>query len=389
MMRKLLLALMAMTLCSAAHAAASGQISTDLNIPFPVPTVLNSTVSVRTDGFDWSSAELIVTSATIGAVAFSDGQLSSATIKVTSAPVGGIPYPGTICVAGVCATYGIGLSPTATGQYVYPYDQYGVSSNTAQGICNWILGNNQLQTEVTCSAPGGQSVVYTTATIAGFNYALYSSSQAAITMGSSNLTITGATSAGFSVGGGSSSYIYNGTTIYLPSHKFGTGLAVFISTAANPSQNIYYSTASVGGTITRLAPGTTYYSIAVDANDIGLSLTSTGAVAGAYLNFTSSASLTATDTFTMNAVPLAGQPTLTWVISNDNTNWVPFTTTTFGQTITSPIMTLGGTGNVYTATGTVRMTDFGHLNYSWIGVSVSSITTGGLNITGKIAGSTP
>ena len=204
---------------------------TDTSLPFANPVAYASTTSMRTDGFDWSSGQLIVTSATVAGQSFTDGSISTVTIFVTSTPSGGMIYPGQICIAGVCATQGIGLTPNATSQYIFPYDALGFSSNTAQGICNWILGNTQLQGAVTCSAPLGQSVVYASSTVVGLftNYAVSSTSGPQVGFGD------GKVGSGFMTGGTNSAYTIGSSSITMVSSTatFSTGFQVYLTTGSN------------------------------------------------------------------------------------------------------------------------------------------------------------
>ena len=364
-------ALAALFLCRSGRAAVQA---------FPIVggnVAASSTVSLKTDGFNWASAQLLVTSVTVPALTFTDGSQSTATITVTSAPIGGFVYPGQICIAGICATYQIGLSPTATGQYTYPYDANGISSNTAQGICNWILGNQQLQSIVTCHAPSGQNVIYATSTISGIasNFPVFSSSATQVGFGVGKIGV------GFMTGGTNSAYAQGSQTILIPNQNYATGLGVYLS-SSSPTQPIYYSTASVGGTRTALQTGTTFYVIVKDASDIGLATTQTNAVAAQYLTFISSNGSTTADTFTLNVPVIAGTPVTKYSVSNDNVNWTPFVTTSLGQTITVPLL-LG----TYYSTGTLTWSDLGHIDASWIGLNVTAPTSGEINIQSWINGS--
>lgn len=372
----------ALFLCQAVGVCDSGHIQTITAFPVGPSgyVAASSTVSLKTDAINWATAELVVTSATIGAATFTDGSKSSATITVTSAPVGGFVYPGQICIAGVCATYQIGLVPTATGQYTYPYDANGVSSNTAQGICNWILGNNQLQGEVTCSCPAGQSVIYTTSTAQGSsaNYPVFSSSATQVGFGAGKI------GSGFMTGGSSSSYVYQGNTIALPTaSNYATGLGVYLSTSS-PAQPIFYSTASVGGTATAFQTGTTFYVIYANSGNLEFATSQANAVAGNYITFVSSNGAVSANTFTLNVPVIAGTPVLKWVVSNDDMNWVPFITSTFGQTVQVPPVL-----STYYSTGAVTASDLGRMDYGWLGLGITAPTSGEIQIQSTVVGNAP
>ena len=69
------------------------------------------------------------------------------------------------------------------------------------------------------------------------------------------------------------------------------------------------------------------------------------------------------------------------MVSDDNTNWVPYPTTPLGQTIAGPISIAS-----YVSTGTVNAFDFGHVDWGWLGFGLTAPTAGAINANVKIIG---
>ena len=227
---------------------------------------------------------------------------------------------------------------------------------------------------------GANAVVSATATVVGTApnaYTLSSSTNAVTTsLLVSSSAATGAQSGVFS-GGQASAFTINTANVHLPSHGLGTATQVYVSSAGN-SPLLY--TAPDGATVRTLTFNTSYYAIIVDADNIELATTSTGAVAGLYVTWVSSQVKTTPDQYTLKVASTTLPSSWKWVVSNNGTDWVPFATTTFGQTVPSATL------SAYTSTGTVTMADFGRMSYGWLGLSVNAPLRGGITVKGIVTG---
>ena len=136
---------------------------------------------------------------------------------------------------------------------------------------------------------------------------------------------TGITAAGAAMTGGqASAYTLNSPTIYSLAHGLTTSVPVLYSTSGF----------ALGG----LTNQTTYYAIAVDANDFQLAATSTGAVAGAYITLTSSSTV-GPHTFTVTPTATTGSWGAYWMTSDDDTDWTEMPVTVSSITFTTPFTT--------------------------------------------------
>lgn len=147
----------------------------------------------------------------------------------------------------------------------------------------------------------------------------------------------------------------------------GSNLVLSTSTFSTAVPVLYTNT---GTNVSPLVAGTTYYATKVNSA-FGLSTTSTAAVAGVFVTFTSSSSA---GNYTFSPLPLTGTPSYKWQVSNDGINWADYTTTIYGQAV--PAVTLSS----YVSTGTVTSWDFGFIQYAWIRLSVTAPTAGGINL---------
>jgi hypothetical protein len=190
----------------------------------------------------------------------------------------------------------------------------------------------------------------------------------------SNYTTTSSTPAAIAalhatyVGGQNSSFAINSPTIFIASHGYVTGIPVLLSTggAAAPSP---------------LANQTTYYVIAVDANDIQLATTSARAQSGLYVTITSS-STTGPHTYTLTPSTITGTAGLQWQVSNDCVNYTNYTTTLLGVAVSSLTF-----ATPYTASATTW--DLGPVNYECIRAALTGPSTGGWALQLKLNGSNP
>lgn len=260
-----------------------------------------------------------------------------------------------------------GVTLTANSQW------FPVTSNavTATNLAT-AINNSSTTTGVVASA-GANAVVFATATAVGTstNYAIATSSYSALQIATltSSSPITGA-GLGAMTNGTNSQFTINQASISagVNGNLDVTGLAVLYSTGS-------------GVAITPLVTGTTYYIVDVAAaNAFQLATTSTGALAGLGITLTSSQTKTTADTFTLTPLAITGTPNFQWMVSDDQTTWVPWTTTTYGQTI--PSVSLG----TYNSTGTVVTWDLGHVSHGYVGLQVQPPTTGALNFKVKTVG---
>lgn len=129
---------------------------------------------------------------------------------------------------------------------------------------------------------------------------------------------------------------------------------------------LYTSTVAVGG----LTTTTTYYATPNGSSAFYVSRTSTDAVAGNYITFTST---TAGAGFTIRFSPLGitGTPAYKWQISNDGVTW--YDAAQSSVTLSS-----------FISTGTLTYWDFNNYDYAWLRLNVTGPTTGAINL--KVAG---
>ena len=338
------------------------------------------------------AAAIAASSGTIGITAASASTIVSATATV--AGTAGNSYPtltsnalaistaaltmsggqnnASVCINGYCwtaNTSSTSFSPTAW---------YPATSNTATATGLAATINASSVTTGVAAASAG-AIVSATATVVGVaaNSYVVTVTTNAITpavLVSSSAT-TGA-QVGVMSGGLAAGYTFNGTGITAFGNTLYTGESVyFTSTTGNTA--LYYSS-STTGTKTVLTYGSTFYAIA--GNPVQLSTTSALAVSGLPIVFVSSQVKTTQDTFTLNTSNIAGTPSYKWLVSDDNTNWMPYTTTPLGQTISS------ATISAYVSTGTVNVFDFGHMDYGWLGLGVVTPTSGAINMSVKVIG---
>lgn len=147
----------------------------------------------------------------------------------------------------------------------------------------------------------------------------------------------------------------------------GYNLVLSTSPFSTANPVLYTNT---GTNVSPLVTGTTYYATKVN-NAFGLSTTSTGAVAGAYITFTSSSSA---GNYTFSPLSILGTPSYKWQVSNDGVNWADYSTTIYGQSVSS--VTLSS----FVSTGTVTSWDFGNIQYAWIRLNVIAPTQGAISL---------
>ena len=311
-------------------------------------------LNLATNGIDNVSFTAVCTSTTFPTDTFTDGQVSTATITVSSSPAAGVPGQ-TLCIGGGCISDG--------NQWFH--DPVGIASNTALSIYNAMtVSTSPFYNIIKSTLAANGTVIYTTAATVGINYSLWTSSQAALTISPYTSSSTSQGWASGSMAGGVAAAVkINSPIIYITTHGYTTGTEVL------------YTTSSL--TVSPLMYGTTYYVIPVTANAIELALTSTGAVAGKYITITSSNTPTSKDTMTLTPLAITGSTTsYKWQVSNDGMNWYDYTSTSGGVAVSSVTILAAG----YVSTGTVNTWDFGTVDYSWIRLNVVAPPTGGVKL---------
>lgn len=245
---------------------------------------------------------------------------------------------------------------------------------TATSIAAAINANTSLNTIITSTAPTVCSlrcgVVIATSTAVGTSngYALFSSSQAALTLsgvvttnsvGNGTSAMTGGTASGITL----NSPIITAANSYTPllqGQAGTTGLAVLYTSGS----------LAIGG----LTNQTTYYVIPISRTQFELASSRANAVAGTYITITSSSAQTTAHTYSLAPLTITGTPSFKWQGSNDNSSWndVNIASVTFP----SP----------YTADSTTW--DFGSVNYQYMRLAVIGPTTGGVNLVVNTQGKT-
>lgn len=233
-----------------------------------------------------------------------------------------------------------------------------------------------------CGATNPCGVVKVTSNNTGTNtnYALYSSSQAQISVSLPVTTTTPGRGSTAMTGGTNSAWSLNSTAITIANNPFYAkdiangqasmvGLPVLLSSGAVPQ---------IGG----LTLNTTYFVIPLTKDTFSLSATSTGAVAGLAITITSTQTPTTANTYTLAPLPIAGTPSFKWQVSNDGSLWQDFNTTSAGVAVASVTI------NSYTFGGASTSWDFGNFGYNYIRLAVIGPTQGGLNLQVRMNGKT-
>lgn len=286
---------------------------------------------------DYVSFQFTAASTTFTSQTFVDGQQSTATIKVSSSPVGGISW---------------GYLYINNTNVPFAWDANGIASNTAVNICN-ALSQPAFINIATCNVANINStnpIVYATATVPGQNWTIYTTTPMALQVNGSSLTF----SQNF-LGGVAPSYSSGTPTISLSgSPSWPVGLPVL------------YTSATIA--ITGIVNQTTYYWIPTVAGQGKLATTSTGAVAGASINLTSLSSQTVEHVFTLAPAAYSGTAQGFFQFSNDGVNWAQLTTvSSYTFTPVNPSST--------------TVIDLGQNNFAWIRFNLNSPpTTGALNL---------
>ena len=235
---------------------------TDMYLPINPAQAYSSTFSVRTDGLNWASAQVIVTSVTSPAQTFTDGSAATATLTVvsylglsTAAATGSLTISSDTALVGGCVSGG---GPNVGSFNVCNPANYAVdlvySSNTA---CNLAKAIQSFNVVIATCGVSGASVVYTTAPYGGaiWNSFQLASSTAAITVSNliSSSTLGGPYVGSLSGGVDNGSFAINGKT-FLANRDFfpmtsTTQTATNIATAIQNSSTTINVTAAASGNI--------------------------------------------------------------------------------------------------------------------------------------------
>lgn len=229
------------------------------------------------------------------------------------------------------------------------------NTGTATNLAASINANSSLSSIMAASSTG--NVVFTTSTAVGTlsNYTLISSTPTDLVLSHPTL-----------VGGQNASFTINSPVIFIPSHRYSTGLPLVLSGSAPPAP---------------LVANTTYFAIAVDANDIDLATSLANAKAGTFITLTSS-STTGPHTTTLTPQVTTGTMGLQWQVSNDCVNYTNYTTTSLGVAVSSLSF-----ASPYTAGSTTW--DLGPVNFQCIQAATTGPSTGAWALQVKVNGSNP
>lgn len=264
---------------------------------------------------------------------------------------------------------------TGSGQWAV-----GVSSAaTANNIATAINANTSLSAIVTSTAPAvcgltnPCGIVKITSLSVGTAsaYALYSSSNAQISVSDPATVSSAGRGSSALYGGANASWTINGKDITIAANPFYPK-STYAGQASMVGLPVLFTTGTVA--ISGLSNATTYYVIPMDANTIRLASSSANAQAGTAITLASSSTPTTAHTYTLAPLAISGTPSFKWQVSNDGSLWQDFTTTSAGVSVSSV------TVSAYTAGGASTSWDFGNFGYSYIRLAVLAPTQGGLNL---------
>ena len=278
----------ALFLCPVVHAAAGGQQGVDLYLPINAVQAYSSTFSVRTDGINWAAAQVLVTSATVAAQTFTDGQAATATLTVgnylglstaTATDKITIVTDSAGSLLGSCISGGGPTVGSFNACNPANYAITGTANTDCQAIAAAITSFNVLV--ATC--PGAGSVIYTTSTYGGAiwnQFSLASSTQAALQVGNlvSSNTVPGTGIGVLTGGSNNATFSINGQTF----------------TANQLGSFGFYPVTSNGQTATNIATAITNSSTTIGVvagaggSVVFATATVTGVVGNTYATFVSS-----------------------------------------------------------------------------------------------------
>jgi len=209
------------------------------------------------------------------------------------------------------------------------WNRVATTTGTASALATAINAYYPLKNYITATWTITSSTITLQADYIGttYNYSCNSSSQAALTI-STSTSMTG---------GKNSDISYTADTIYEADHGLTTGMQVLYSISGSTSPS-------------GLTKGTTYFALPYTLDEFRLSTTSTGAIAGVYVNIVST---TNPGGGTMTFTPRTSAGTkggVVWQVSNDGV--------TFADLTTVSSVTISGAGSgIY---------DFSEINYKYL-----------------------
>lgn len=254
------------------------------------------------------------------------------TDNTASLTIGGATFSGgannlVVGLGGFTVTAGTNFTPVST------------TSGTAAAILTAFGANANIVAIATSSR--SNNVIYSTAVTAGT-----AGNSLAFFSNSSSVTVSGLS------GGTASDINTTASSINVPSHGISGGTAVLFTVTAGAAP----------GT---LAANTTYYAIAVDANNLKLASSQNNALAGTAVAITTQTQAGG-GTFALKTLPFSGTAGFKWQSSNDGTNYYDLSTTS--ATITSS-----------NTSATTLMWD-GPIYYRYLRLNFSGPSQGGVNL---------
>lgn len=226
------------------------------------------------------------------------------------------------------------------------------ASATARNISNMFATNPVISTMIN-STWTANGIVFSTSTAVNISsYTFYSSTQAALTV-SSTQTFTGDGSAIGAFSTGTASMINLVTDFISTTNAFTTGMAVLFSTTTGTSP-------------VPLVNQTTYFALNATPLTFQLAFTATGAIAGLPINITT-ATATGGGSFSLTPLPFNGNASAAWQVSNDSVTWAVVNVSSLSFTSS-------------TLQNSTTYWDFGNINARYLRLNYSTPTAGGVNM---------
>lgn len=225
-----------------------------------------------------------------------------------------------------------------------PFIEY-MLTNTASGTAKSLslaIASSAVSNVIGSSWAG--SVVYTTANFVNVtNHALFTSSNAALTISSVATSYSDGSALGYMIGARASNIDITGNRISTTPNALTNGLAVQFTSVTGTSP-------------APLLSRTTYFVINTSTSGLQLSFTSTGVIAGLVIDITTTTQRGG-GSFVLTPVPYsasAPQPSFKFQVSNDSTTWIDVT------------------GQFSMTQSSATALDFGNMNYRYLREEVRS-----------------
>jgi hypothetical protein len=245
---------------------------------------------------------------------------------------------------------------TINGARIVANRDYFPKTSNAVTAAALAAGINASIPSIVAAQATGAVVIATSASVgAATTYAVYSSTQAGLTVDGTVVLDSASGATGALRGGSDSAYAYNSGTINIPNHRLATAYPVWLSTTS-------------GFGITGLTGNVTYYTIVSDVNNIKLAASSANALAGSFITLLST-SVTGPHTFGLNAQTYsttASTPTFIWSASNDGSNFTQI------PGVSSVTWSTPAAGS--------QLWEFAPATYRYYRLSITKPGTGGMNI---------